>query len=225
MKRVDDFFITIPNPIIGSFSSAEVGNLVERFDLVLRPIVESSNLQMVESSSANPSSECYDAVAYFAGGSFLDFMAAATSAGFEPRTGQTWAKPIGHAFKIKHPEVAMAKRFFESNWDRALVYQNSTAVMIWRYLLCLWCHIFKDGNGRLARIFLTAAILNCNSKYERNPCSTSLLADQIHSSIKDQLVIMECQNRWCWIAGTLDLIIEYAVLLSNRASPIRDSEP
>lgn len=137
---------------------------------------------------------------------FDEFIILANVVGAELRNSTAWAMPIGHVFAIKHPEITRALIVFQQNWNTARAWKSDIATFLWRYILCLWCHIFVDFNGRLARIFLAEAIFTCASLSNIDFACCYYIARCIHAKIKNQLIVMESQNSRCWLCGTLELV-------------------
>jgi hypothetical protein len=199
-------FITIPNPKIGEASFS----LVKQSEDALRTVLTQHSIGNFRASSVTKSEQRWPALFLTyqlkVEATFNEFVSEAKSEGFTVRTAVAWAKPEGHLFALRHPEPQFARSTFELNWLAASTWKSDTATWIWRYVLCLWCHIFVDGNGRLARRFLASALYNIDltNKVDFNLCLH--LAEHIHADIKDQLVVMESQNRRCWLTGAFELL-------------------
>lgn len=199
-------FITIPEPKIGEVNLFAVNQFKNEFKILLNEQHADHSIIPLQSDFDCIRSELSPNFALNIGSTFEDFVREAEAAGFRLRDSMAWATPVGHPFAIRHPEAVSARRTFELNWLAAAAWESETATLIWRYVLCLWCHIFIDGNGHLARRFLAAGL--CKLDYSKGDdfylCFQ--LARDIHADIKNQLVVMESQNSRCWLTGTFELL-------------------
>lgn len=199
-------FITIPNPKIGAASSS----VIKQFEVMLSIMLTEHNIAKSKAFRVTKSERMRAAFGLTCqpnvDSTFNEFVKEASYAGFTLRKSTAWAAPVGHPFAIRHPEAQFARNTFEFNWLAAQSWESDAASWIWRYILCLWCHIFVDGNGRLARRLLATALheIDLTNKIDFKLCLQ--LADHIHTDIKDQLVVMESQNFSCWLTGTFELI-------------------
>jgi hypothetical protein len=150
--------------------------------------------------------ELFSDIPFLVNCTFTRFVETAINANLNMRVMISWARPIGHPFAIRHPPANLSRGIFENNWTSASDWRNDIATLVWRYIICLWCHIFVDGNGSLARRFLAGAFFIASESNNDNYNLCLQLACNIHRDIRNQLVIMESQNTTCWLNGSLELI-------------------
>lgn len=199
-------FITISEPKIGELNLFVLNKFKDDFKILLIEQRTNHSTTSLQPKHDYHRPELSPSFPLDLRSTFADFVKQAEAAGFKLRDSRAWAAPVGHPFAIRHPEAMSARKAFELNWLAAKEWESDTATLIWRYVLCLWCHIFIDGNGRIARRFLAAGLCTIDCSNEDGVDLCFQLARDIHADIKNQLVVMESQNSRCWLTGALELL-------------------
>ena len=215
-------FITIPEPRIGQANLSPIIQFRDDLKVLLIEQFANRTITAVHSKLELTRPGSSPNFPPNVKSTFGNFVKEAEAADFRLRDSMAWATPIGHPFAIRHPEAMSAREMFKLNWLAAAAWESDTATQIWRYVLCLWCHIFVDGNGRLARRFLSAVIYHIDLENRVDFRLCLQIAENIHIDIKDQLVIMESQNFCCWLAGTFELLSESASKMSMNGGFLND---
>lgn len=199
-------FITIPPPVLGTPNTS----LATQFQLKFRIFLGQPNMilrnYVSRAEGHQPNHRMSLDLPIDPMASFETFLDESQTAGFTLRTSPVWANPVGHFFFIRHPAVAIGTQRFRAGWHSADSWGSATATQLWRYMLCLWCHVFVDGNGRIARRFLASALHDIGTPNRLDFQTCSIFADEIHLKIRDALVIMESQNCSCWLTGLFEIL-------------------